>query len=133
VTIEGPDTGVQISIASQALPLPMTIESMGPMIELGPKMAVPEYRKLSGKVIEAAGKQAYELQYEGRGPDGPKLRFAQRVFINGGTMIVLSAAAPVAQWQKDEKAIVGTLDSFSFIEAKGGPGAKKAAPEALKE
>jgi hypothetical protein len=127
---------VQVSVVSQALPIPIGIENMGPMLEMGPKMAVQNYKKLSAGFIETSGRKGYELQYEGDN-GGQHLRSTQRVYTAGATMIVLTVMATADDWTTNEKAITETLNGFSLMDPKPAPAkdaSKKDAPkEALKE
>ena len=136
VLITSPQSAVQVSVVSQALPIPIGIENMGPMLEMGPKMAVQNYKKLSAGFIETSGRKGYELQYEGDN-GGQHLRSTQRVYTAGATMIVLTVMATADDWTTNEKAITETLNGFSLMDPKPAPAkdaSKKDAPkEALKE
>jgi len=132
VVISDPQGAVQINIAAQNLPIAMPIESLGPMIEIGPKMAMEDFKKISGDLMNAGGKKGYELQYEASA-GGQKLRATQRVYILGNTMVVVSAMGPVESWNKHEKTIKETLDTFKFTEPKPAPKSDKRAKEPLQE
>lgn len=125
VSISDPNNEAQVTVVSQGLPFSMPIESMGPMLEMGPKMAMKEYKKISSGPIETTGKKGWELQYEGLA-NGAPMRSTQRVYIAGNTMLVLSAVSSPERWASCEKAINATLKSFEFFT----PEAKSAAPGA---
>lgn len=116
VSVSDPTGEAQITVVSQSLPFAMPIESMGPMLEMGPKMAMKEYKKISAGAIEVSGKKGWELQYEGLA-NGAPMRSTQRIFIAGNTMLVLSAVSSPESWGKFEKAINGTLKTFEFFTA----------------
>jgi hypothetical protein len=122
VLISSPDGQSQVFIATQAMPMAVSMEMLAPMLEMGPKMAVKNYKKISGKNIKTSGKDGYELQYEGQ-QAGRNLRFTQRFFVVGNDMVVISAMSGVDTWKDNEKAINETLESFKFLE-KSGPDAK---------
>jgi hypothetical protein len=129
VLIQGPeelDGAPQVSVVSQALPMAMDIAAMGPMLEMGPKMAFKNYKKISAGNVEAGGKKGYELQYEGE-QGGASLHCVQRMFTVGSTMLVVSGLCPASKWSGSEKAIKEILDSLTFTEAKKDA-AKKQAP-----
>jgi len=126
VSVSDPTNEAQVTVVSQSLPFAMPIESMGPMLEMGPKMAMKDFKKISSGAIEVSGKKGWELQYEGLA-NGAPLRSTQRVFIQGNNMIVLSAVTSPERWATHEKAITGTLKSFEFFAAE-----KKETPAAPK-
>jgi len=117
--------GMQLSVMTQTLPIAMPIDSIGPMLEMGPKMAMKDYKKISAGPIETSGKKGYQLQYEGNNA-GTRLRSTQNVYIIDATMIVVSAMAPVENWPKLEKSLNEAIASFKFV----APAPKK---EELKE
>ena len=108
---------VEVSVATQKLPMVMPIGSLGPMLEMGPKMVMPDFKKISGGLIQTGTHAGYELQYQGT-MEGTKHRIFQRFFSSGTTMIVLSAKAPPESWAENEKAILETIESFSFTDLK---------------
>jgi len=116
---------MQLSVMTQTLPIAMPIDSIGPMLEMGPKMAMKDYKKISAGPIETSGKKGYQLQYEGNNA-GTRLRSTQNVYIIDATMIVVSAMAPVENWPKLEKSLNEAIASFKFV----APAPKK---EELKE
>ena len=132
VLINGPGDTVQVSVASQPMPLAMPIESMGPMFEMGQKMVLKNYKKISDAAIVTSGRKGFELQCEGDN-DGQHLRTTGRYYIVNGTMIALSAMAPPDDWAKNEKAINEIIGGFSFIEVKDETGKPVEKKEALKE
>jgi hypothetical protein len=117
VLITSPTQTVQVTVASQALPLPIAGADLGPMLEMGAGMIAEKYQKISGAVVETNGQKGYELHYSGT-IGGQQMRSAQRAYSVNGTMIMLQALAPAAEWPNAEKAIKETFDSFSFIETK---------------
>ncbi len=136
VAISSPDGAVQVNVVNQQLPVAMPIETLGPFVEMGPKMVMKDYKKISGGMIENKGGKGFELQYEGT-QQGIRLHALQRVYIVNGSMMVVSAVTPVDMWKEHEAAVKETLDSFILSPAKGKPGAapKEKAPgkEDLKE
>ena len=116
----------QIKITVQTMPIAIPIDS-AELIEMGPKMALQNYKKISGGEIESgqekiAGetpvvRKGYELQYEGVA-NGQKLRFTQRYFAAAGTTIVVTAAAPAESFASHEKLIGEAIQDFSLIEVK---------------
>ncbi|HYG76054.1 MAG TPA: hypothetical protein VEK08_13700 [Planctomycetota bacterium] len=123
--------GAQLSIMTQTLPIAMPIDSIGPMLEMGPKMAMQNYKKISSGAIETSGKKGFQLQYEGDSA-GLRLRSIQNVYVIDATMIVVSALAPVDKWEAVEKPLKQALDALKFV----APAPKKDTPakkEELKE
>src|SRR5258708_27813453 len=113
VMISSPDKTAQVVVASQALPMAMDIQAMGPMLELGPKMAFKGYKKISGGNVESGGKKGYELQYEGE-QGGIQLHCLQRMYSVGSNMLVVSGMCPADDWSTHEKAVKEVLDSFTL-------------------
>jgi len=132
VLISSPGNSVQVSVVSQPLPIALPIENMGPMLEMGQKMAMQNYKKLSQSVIQTSGRKGLELQCEGDNA-GQHLRSTGRFYIVNGSMIALSAVTSPEDWAKNEKAINEVLGGFSFIEAKDEQAKPPEKKEALKE
>ncbi|MCY3021111.1 MAG: hypothetical protein NTW87_19020 [Planctomycetota bacterium] len=128
VMVLGSGGSVQISVASQRLPMAIPASNLGPMLEMASQVVVENYKKLSGTEVETSGKKGYELQYEGE-MAGQRVRSTHRAYADGGGMIMVQAIAPADDWARNEKAIKETLDSFSFIE----PSVPKKAPPPKKE
>lgn len=126
VLISSADQQAQVSVVSQALPMAMDITAMGPMLEMGPKMAFKGYKSISKGPVESGGKKGYELQYEGE-QGGIKLHCIQRMFSSGANMLVVSGMSPADDWDKNEKSLKETLDSFTLKDPKKDSGTKKSA------
>ncbi len=135
VSIVSPDNAVQIAVVNQPMPIAVPIETIGPMLEMAPKMMMADYKKISDSAIQTGKKKGYELQYEGT-QQGAKIRTTLRVYLEGNAMIVVSAMCTKANWAANEKQINESLNSFSFIdktEKKAAPAPKEAPAESLKE
>lgn len=117
VMISDPTGEAQITVVTQGLPMAMPIETMGPMLEMAPQMAMQNYKRISAGAVESGTKKGYELQYEGSLND-QKVHFIQRYYSSGNTMIVVSAMTPGEAWEKHAKNINDTLKTFSFSEVK---------------
>ncbi|MGD0088999.1 MAG: hypothetical protein ABSE73_03695 [Planctomycetota bacterium] len=124
VLITSPQSAVQVSVALQPMPFTLPIESMGPMLEMGQQMALKNYKKLSGAVIQTSGHKGFELQCEGD-IEGQRERSTMRFYSANGALLVLSAMAQPEDWDRNEKAIGEALGSFSFIEAQPEPAKEK--------
>ena len=111
--ISSPDNVVQIQVATQNLPMEMPIDSMGPMLEMGIKMMLKNYKKFKDGIVGEGASKGYEIQYSGA-QMGMTVRATQRVYMRGGTMLVISAIAPIDAWDKNEAGIKAALDAFKL-------------------
>ena len=132
VVMTSPDQMAQVSVVSQALPLAVDIQAMGPMIEMGPKMAFQDYKSISKGPIDSGGRKGYELQYEGE-QGGVKLHCIQRMYSSGANMLVVSGLCPSEAWDKNETSIKEALNSISFKDAKKDAAKKPEASDKLVE
>jgi hypothetical protein len=115
VAIYSPDRGTQVQIVNQTMPMAVTLDMLAPMLEMGPKMAVKNYKKISAGRIKTSGKDGYALQYEGD-QAGRKIRSIMQVYISGTDMLMVMAMGSAAHWDEQEKIIKETLGSFKFLE-----------------
>ncbi|HEY3324477.1 MAG TPA: hypothetical protein VGP72_28760 [Planctomycetota bacterium] len=119
--------GLQVTLAAQPMPMAIDVAEMGDMMEIGFKMAVENYKKIEIGPGEWNGKKGCNAQYEGT-LNGTRMRFVQRLFTAGSTMVVVSAVVPTDKWDKAEKSINAVFSGLKFVAPK--PAEKK---EPLKE
>lgn len=113
LSVASPDGAVQIQVATQNLPIEMPIENMGPMLEMGIKMMLKNYKKFKDGLVGEGASKGYEIQYSGA-QMGMTVRATQRVYMRGGAMLVISAIAPIDAWDKNEAGIKAALEAFKL-------------------
>ena len=121
VSISSPDGSVQIGVASQALPFSMDIDALAPFMEMAPKMALQNYKKVNSTAIKTGETKGLEMEYEGDNEMGVRIHAVQRVYLAAGGMLVISGICEATQWKRFEKSVKESLESFKFI----APGAKE--------
>jgi hypothetical protein len=116
-----------VLVVNQKMPMAVPMEMLAPSLEMAPKMSVQNYKNLKNGPIKTGGKAGHEIQFEGT-QGGEKIRSTLRVYIDGENLLMVTATTTKDNWDKNEKAINETLESFQFIEKKAA-GEKKAAPQ----
>jgi hypothetical protein len=114
VQIVGPDNA-SIVIAEQALPMQMTLEQIAPMTEMGPQMAMKNYKRVSAGYIKSGETKGYELEYTGSA-EGQDVHIVQRVFMRGAKMLVVMGNASPNTWEKHGKAIKDSIETLGLSE-----------------
>ncbi len=128
VELTSADQAAKVMLVEQKLPLVMPIEQMGPMLELGVKMPMKNYKRVKGGAVKVGSQNGYELEYTGEAM-GAAVHMLQRYFIIDGRLLVLMGTSSMEDWDKHKDAVVESVGSFSFVEKAPAP-AKE--PDTLK-
>lgn len=123
--VNSPDSTAQVQIAVPPVPIAPPIEMMSMSVEMGLKMVLKDLKKLKDGFIGEGAQKGYEIQYTGS-IEGESIRATQRMFVQAGRMIAITARTPETDWKQHEKAINAILESIKLT------GAKPAAPEKVK-
>ncbi|HLX64907.1 MAG TPA: hypothetical protein VKX17_26790 [Planctomycetota bacterium] len=114
--------GGQVMLATQALPMQMPIETMGPFMEMGFKIALKNYKCFKQGVIGEGASKGYEYEISGESKEGGNKGVAThmltRFYMRGGSLLVVTASAEQDQWTQNEKAIKDVLDGIKLSEPK---------------
>ena len=130
VQINGPN-GATLVLALQELPIALPIETIGPMLEMGPKAVLKDFKKIAGDFVMSGKKKGYELEYTAH-DGGSLVHILQRIFILDGKMVVGMGKAATEDWDKLGKDIREVLTSLTLPEKKPSPREKKT-EDVLKE
>lgn len=116
VMFYAPDRSANVAVLHLPLGEQVDIAIMGPMIEMGMRMPMAEYRKIGGGVIERDGVKAYEVEFEAV-LEGRPVRGLQRFYGQGTNVLMVGGyVTPPQQWNKREKPVRESLDSFVLRE-----------------
>ena len=114
---DSPDQSAHVQIASQNMPIVMPIESLGPMMEMGFKMSVTDYKKFKEGPIGEGAAKGYEFQISGE-QAGTRARMITRFYMRGGKMLVINASSEEGDWKKNEKILTDILNGIKLSEPK---------------
>lgn len=140
VVLEGPEKEANVMIMEQVMPMAFPIEQMGPMLEMGVKLPMQNYKKIKGGLIKTGPHKGYELEYTGTAM-GESVHAIHRFYLIDGRMLVVAGTASTDDWDKHKDGVTEALKSFSFVDKakkpdKAGepkPAEKKKPTEALTE
>ena len=120
VGIESPDHAAHIQIISQQMPITMPIETLGPMLEMGFKIGLKDYKKLKEGLIGEGASKGYEFHYTGN-QFGISVHMATRFYMRPGKMLVINASTEEGAWSKNEKILMDILNAVKVTEPKVVP------------
>jgi hypothetical protein len=110
------ESGAQITISSLELGMSMPMEMMGPQIEMGMKMAVPDAKLLKSGPAEFYGKKGWEVILEGT-MQGRKMYLRTRHFFDGGVKYGLDAVVPQEKAETMKPVLEEMLNGLQFDKA----------------
>jgi len=133
VEISGPD-GAKVILLLQSLPIPVSIEQIGPMLEMGPQMQFQNYKKVKAGFVKSGEQKGYELEYTANAM-GENVHILQRVFMRDGKMLMAVGNAAPDKWEQHGAVIRGALDSLALTapEKKDAPKPEPKEDNVLKE
>ena len=121
VMFYAPDRSANVAVIHLPFGQPVDVENMGPMIEMGMKIPMAEYKKIGGGIIERDGVKAYEVEFEAM-VEGRPVRGLQRFYGQGTNLLMVGGyVTPPDQWKKREKPVRESLDSFVVREPASAP------------
>lgn len=116
VALSGPEPGAGVSVVHVPLGQQLDVETMGPMLEMGMKMPMTQYKKLAAGIVEQGGVKAYEVEFEAV-MDGNRVRGLVRIYGQGTNVLMAGAyVSPPERWRKNEKVTREILDSLVLRE-----------------
>jgi len=118
--VESPDHVANVQIASQTMPMAMPIETIGPMLEMGFKMAFKQYTKYSDGLIGEGPSKGYEFHYSGE-QAGVHVHMLTRFYMRDGKMLVINASTEEGNWKANEKTLKDVLNAIKLTEPKVSP------------
>lgn len=116
------DSGTQVALVTQNLPLQMPIETLGPFLEMGFKIAMANYKCYKQGVIGEGAAKGYEFEIGGESKEGDnkgtRVHMITRFYMRGGSLLVVTASAEDSKWKTNEKTIKDVLDGIKLTEPK---------------
>ncbi|HWM92682.1 MAG TPA: hypothetical protein VN493_18095 [Thermoanaerobaculia bacterium] len=119
--LHAPDRSANVAVIHLPIGQPVDIAAIGPMIEIGMRMPMADYKQIAAGVVERGGVKVYEVEFEAL-LEGRPVRALQRFFAQGTNLLMVGGyVTPPEQWKKREKPVLETLDSFVLREPVSTP------------